>query len=162
MEKTGRNINYFDYAENDFLYWEDSLKMYQSKDEEEKIYVPNSICWNAANIAERYLKYMLDIVIKENFVEDSDILECMKIHNLGRICENIMKFNENIEFKLHEIRSLSHYYYDVRYPGDNSYYVKQEDIDFCYKVLTKIRNICLEVKEEYDKKTNKETEECYN
>lgn len=146
--------DYFHFAENDYLYWVDSLSIL---DFNSINYVPNSICWNAASIAERYLKYILSNQIKNNFINDKKTDDLLYSHNLRNICEKIMEIDSSFEFDIYDIKRLSDYYYEVKYPSDHSYDVTNKDILFCKKILEEIRYVTLKEKIKNDEKIDQGT-----
>lgn len=142
-KKNNDDFDYFYYAENDYQYWIDSFNYI---DLDNIDYMPNALCSNAANIVERYLKYILRYISKQLFLEEDQIYKTMRSHNLREIADMIMDLDLSFEFDEFKLRVLSNYYFDVRYPSENSYYIKKKDIMFCKELTEEIRNIAIIVK----------------
>lgn len=117
----GKEINYYSFAENDYLYLKNSI---------EAGFCSNAMASIAQNIIERYLKHIIDVFCKEE-----DVTAVLKTHSLKRLLRYINTYLN--EFKIDEYKVIlaDGYYFSARYPGDDSFFVNQKDIDVCWEAV---------------------------
>ena len=120
-------MTYLDFAENDYKYF---MHSYESG------YVANNMAANAQNTAEKYLKHLID-----QYDHDEQRLDLrtrtLRTHNLSQLM-NYLSNEMNIQIPLRvkrDINALNNYYFNARYPGDNSFFVSKDDIEICKEGL---------------------------
>lgn len=136
MEKT-----YLDYAENDYLYFRDCQK---------QGLVANAMAYVAQNAAEKYLKYII-----EEYDQSSDRkgrTEVLHTHSIKKLLDYI---EDDMQIPISyntrkEILPINGFYYSTRYPGDDSFFVKERDIKLCAEALRTCRSFTLELIKELE------------
>jgi len=89
----------------------------------------NAICFHAQQAAEKYLKAFL--VYKQ--------VEFPKTHDLVKILDLIATVNRPLAESLHDVKGLSNYGVDIRYPGDLPE-ISNEDARQALKLAEKARD----------------------
>lgn len=108
--------SYYDTAQNDYLYLEgvkeilNNLRSY------------NPIAVTAQNIAERYLKHII-----QNYMLDKDYTQTLRSHKLMTLYQAIHSRFEDFILDDNMLRILTDYYFDARYPGADYIMVTRED-----------------------------------
>lgn len=115
----GKEVTYYNFAENDYLYLKANV--------EEKR-VSNAMCSSAQNICERYLKE----VIKDKADELNDT-NIMKTHSLKKIRKFVEANIPEYECDWTTIVLADGYYFSARYPGEDSYFVDESDVEICWR-----------------------------
>lgn len=83
----------------------------------------------------------------------------LRTHNLSQLM-NYLSNEMGMEIPLRvkrDINALNNYYFNARYPGDNSFFVSKDDIEICKEGLDSCRELVLSVDKEIRTK-NKEKE----
>ena len=108
--------------------------------------------------AEKYLKHLID-----QYDHDEQRLDLrtrtLRTHNLSQLM-NYLSNEMGMEIPLRvkrDINALNNYYFNARYPGDNSFFVSKDDIEICKEGLDSCRELVLSVDKEMRTK-NKEKE----
>lgn len=117
----GKEINYYTFAENDYLFLK--INMQEGR-------VSNAMTSIAQNVCERYLKHVIDC-----YCTSIDCTAVLKTHSLKRI---IRFLNENLEdFKIDRSKVVlaDGYYFSARYPGDESFFATEEDVESCWDAV---------------------------
>lgn len=114
----GKEVTYYNFAENDYLYLKANV--------EEKR-VSNAMCSSAQNICERYLKE----VIKDKADELNDT-NIMKTHSLKKIRKFVEANIPDYECDWTTVVLADGYYFSARYPGEDSYFVDESDVEICW------------------------------
>ena len=134
------SMTYLDFAENDYKYF---MHSYESG------YVANNMAANAQNTAEKYLKHLID-----QYDHDEQRLDLrtrtLRTHNLSQLM-NYLSNEMGMEIPLRvkrDINALNNYYFNARYPGDNSFFVSKDDIEICKEGLDSCRELVLSVDKE--------------
>jgi HEPN domain-containing protein len=109
--------SYYDFAENDYKFYENN---YQQGNE------GNLMASIAQEICEKYLKHIIEDYVECDLNEKSEVLHT---HNLRRILNYISEKLEDFECDRNEILKCNGFYFETRYPGEESYFVTREDID---------------------------------
>ena len=143
------SMTYLDFAENDYKYF---MHSYESG------YVANNMAAYAENSAVKYLKHLID-----QYDHDEQRLDLrtrtLRTHNLSQLM-NYLSNEMGMEIPLRvkrDINALNNYYFNARYPGDNSFFVSKDDIEICKEGLDSCRELVLSVDKEMRTK-NKEKE----
>ena len=108
--------SYYEAAQNDYLYLEgvkailNDLPSY------------NPIAVTAQNIAERYLKHII-----QNYMLDQDYTQTLRSHKLMTLYQAIHSRFEEFILDTGMLRVLTDYYFDARYPGADYITVTRED-----------------------------------
>ncbi len=137
--------NYYDFAEDDYLYFMDSY---------ERGIVRNAMGGLAQNICEKYLKHIIDKY--DEAVSDDESAKKEKIlrtHNLGRLF-NYLEDEMGIKIasdKKNIIRLTDGYYFSTRYPGDDAIQLNRRDIDDCANAVIACRELADNIIEEMEK-----------
>lgn len=118
-------VNYFDMAENDFLFLEHDYKEGR---------VGNVICYVAQNICERYLKHLIDYYIK-----DVDTTTILRTHSISFLRIFITEHLQNFKCDWSVVMLVNGYYYSARYPGKDSYIVTKTDVDLAWEAAVEVR-----------------------
>ena len=122
MEK---RISYYDYAENDYNYLKDSV---------EECRFANMLASASQNTCERYLKHVIDITLGKD--ADTRVMHTHSLSVLLRyIEENIKDFDIDEDIVLR----ADIYYYNTRYPGDDSFIANEKDIRKAFAAATETK-----------------------
>lgn len=151
------SYTYYDYAENDYNF---IMNNYKSGG------VWNSMCSISQQICERYIRHIIDKYYmpdnQNDCVEASEVLRTHNLNKLERFLKKKMSitFEENVHNALTEING---FYFETRYPGDESFFADKEDIEnavngikLCKETIDKI--IAEKEKQIKENTTEKETE----
>lgn len=118
MEK---KLTYYDFAMNDYLYIKKTV---------EDEYVYNSMCSIAQNCIERFLKHIIEpYAIKQNNTS------IMRAHDLTPLKSFITKTIPDFSADWGQIMVANGFYFSVRHPGDNAFFVNKQDIEDCWNAL---------------------------
>jgi HEPN domain-containing protein len=123
----GKKLDYLFYAEDDYRYVKEVIKTGL---------VFNGICHNSQNICEKYLKHIIDI-------NDLDDLEVMRTHSLKVLYKFIKNNIKDFKCNWDTILKVDGYYFQVKYPGDNSFTADEEDIKKSWDAVVETRNSVL-------------------
>lgn len=117
------SMTYLDFAENVI----NILCIVMNQDMQ-----PINMAANAQNTAEKYLKHLID-----QYDHDEQRLDLrtrtLRTHNLSQLM-NYLSNEMGMEIPLRvkrDINALNNYYFNARYPGDNSFFVSKDDIEIC-------------------------------
>ena len=114
-------INYYTFAENDYLFLKANI-------EENRIY--NAMTSISQNICERYLKYIIDI-----YCTEEDCTDILKTHSLKRIIRFLENNLKDFHIDKTKVILADGYYFSSRYPGDESFFVNEDDILICWDAV---------------------------
>lgn len=123
----GKEINYYTFAEDDYLFMKQNM---------EEGRISNAMTSIAQNICERYLKYIID-----KFCTSEDCTNILRTHSLKRI---IRFLDENLEdFKIDRTKVVlaDGYYFSARYPGEESFFAKEEDVKICWEAVEETKRV---------------------
>jgi HEPN domain-containing protein len=118
MEK---NINYYTFAENDYLFLKANI-------DENRI--GNAMTSIAQNICERYLKHLIEL-----YCVELDCTNVLKTHSLKRIIRFLEDSLDGFEIDKGKVILADGYYFSARYPGDESFFVNEEDVQVCWEAV---------------------------
>lgn len=121
----GKGVSYFDYAENDYIF-------YRANYEEHRI--GNAMCYSAQGICERYLKHLVDI-----YCTDEDTTSVLRTHSLRVLKKYISKKITDFTCDWNVVLGADGFYFSTRYPGDESFFVDEEDVEVCWKAVEEVR-----------------------
>ena len=122
MEK----IDYYDFAENDYKYLENS---YNRGD------VGNAMTYIAQNVCERYLKSVIEYAGCANLCDQSE----MKTHSLRKLKKFITKNVPEFSCDWSKVLQADGFYFSARYPGEDSFYADKEDINECWEAVSEVK-----------------------
>lgn len=122
----GKEVTYYNFAENDYWFLKANV--------EEKR-VSNAMCSSAQNTCERYLKEV--ILEKANQLGDTDI---MKTHSLKKIRKFIEANLPEFQCDWTAVVLADGYYFSARYPGEDSYFVDESDVEICWKAVQEVKH----------------------
>ena len=118
MEKT---INYYTFAENDYLFLKANMEEHR---------VSNAMTSIAQNVCERYLKYIV-----EKYCTEVDCTSILKTHSLKKILRFIEEQIPDFKIKKSVVVLADGYYFSARYPGDESFFANEEDVFVCWEAV---------------------------
>lgn len=122
MEKL---LTYFDFAENDYYFFKQTYEMGM---------IGNPLCYAAQSICERYLKHIIAIYCK-----DIDTTIILKTHSLKLLCKFFRKELPDFSCDWDIVLKANGYYYETRYPGEESFAADKEDVEICWRAVTETR-----------------------
>jgi hypothetical protein len=154
------NQTYFDFAENDYNFLKDAYK---------SGFKANQMCALSQEICEKYMKHIIDTYINVlDFPSESqellnkrkmDILKSHSLHKLAYFIDDFSKVNYSDDVKS-EMFSIDGMYFSVRYPGEDSYFVRDADIEKAFNAATSCREATVDIISRFnqlnieDKQTN--------
>lgn len=121
----GKGMNYFDYAENDYIF-------YRANYEEHRI--GNAMCSSSQGICERYLKHLVDL-----YCTDEDTTSVLRTHSLRVLKKFISNKLEDFQCDWNVVLGADGFYFSTRYPGDESFFADEEDVEVCWKAVEEVR-----------------------
>lgn len=140
----GEKVTYYSFAENDYWFLKANV--------EEKR-VSNAMCATAQNICEKYLKEIIKDVA--NVTGDTDI---MKTHSLKRLKRFIEVHVPEFECNWSIVVPADGYYFSARYPGEDSYFVNEEDVEECWRAVQETKRATDSYLERVNEKIRTESE----
>ena len=129
---------YFDFAENDYLYFMASC---------ERGDVANMMGAIAQGICEKYMKHLIeefDQPVNEDEVSQKE--KALHSHSLNRLLKHIQA-RLGVDFSTEtkkEMRIIDGFYFSTRYPGDESIELSREDVEDCCAAVQSCRKETLE------------------
>ena len=143
------SMTWLDYTENDYKYF---MYSYESG------YVANNMAVNSQDAVGKYLKHLMDQY--DHNEQRLDLrTRTLRTHNLSQLL-NYLSNEMSIQIPLRikrDINALNNYYFNARYPGDNSFFVSKDDIEICKEGLDACRELVLSIDKKMKAK-NKEKE----
>lgn len=119
------DLKFYDFAEDDFYMLKTMVECKQ---------VRNGMCSLAQSICERLLKQLIVNYVNETKDNVLTYQGNLRTHNVKRILnflqDNLADFTPNSK-----IKDVNGYYFSTRYPGEDSFMVKADDIDICWKAV---------------------------
>lgn len=131
--------DYYSYAEDDRVCIE---ILYNNYKEDKKNSSYNCICWMCENVCERYLKQIIEEKITVSGIDmNSEKTNILKnCHSIRKLFRYLTRNGINIENE-EEIDKCDGYYYSSRYPGNDSFFVVEKDIEYCYNAMNKCKEV---------------------
>lgn len=139
----GSGMTYLDFAENDYMFfkaaYDNGLRM-------------NTMASIGQNACEKYLKHIIsEYANPENHQEREAKNDILRAHSLQKLMKYIkndmhMSIPEDTQTKLAVVNC---YYYNTRYPGDDSFLATSEDIEDVNKAIEVARDFTLETCRQY-------------
>lgn len=123
MEK---DINYYTFAENDYQFLKANIDQNR---------VGNAMASIAQNTCERYLKHLV-----ETYCTETDCTAILKTHSLKRILRFLEDQLTDFSVSKDKIILADGYYFSARYPGDESFFVNEEDVKICWNAVQETKN----------------------
>lgn len=120
------NLTYYDFAMNDYNYLKSSI---------DNNLVYNSMCSNAQNIVERFLKH----IIEPKAMELGNT-KVMKAHDLILLKTFIQEYLPDFEIDWGIVIQCNGFYFNVMYPGDNSFFVNERNVLDCWNAVNETKN----------------------
>lgn len=125
----GEEITYFTRAENDYQYYNQDILNGR---------VGDTLCVNAQNICERYLKHIIN-----SFCSNVP-KNVMRTHSL-RVLRNFIQRelpDFNIDWKI--AMKADGFYFTARYPGDDAVEVTKDDVEESWMAVNEIRTAVMQ------------------
>ena len=144
---------YLDYAENDRDYLEEDFKNKR---------VANAVCALTQNCCEKYLKHIIDkMYMPDDSQKSAEKDSILHTHSLRRLMNFI---DDETEYSIPKdkrriILQVDGYYFNSRYPSDESSFVTEDDIDICKDGLDACVSVVYEILKEHQDKAALSTEE---
>lgn len=120
------NLTYYDFAMNDYNYLKFSI---------DNNLMFNSMCSNAQNIVERFLKH----IIEPKAMELGNT-KVMKAHDLILLKTFIQEHLPDFSIDWGTVIQCNGFYFNVRYPGDNSFFVNERNVLDCWNAVNETKN----------------------
>lgn len=118
MEKT---INYYTFAENDYLFLKANMENHR---------VSNAMTSIAQNVCERYLKHLIEIYCFE--IDCTSIFKTCSLKKILRFMEDHLP---DFKIKKSKVILADGYYFSAKYPGDESFFANEEDVEICWAAV---------------------------
>lgn len=118
MEK---QLTYYDFAMNDYLYLRDSVKAGL---------VYNGICSAAQNCIERFLKHVI-----EPYATERNDTAIMRTHDLAALKSFVTYYIPEFRCNWGMVMLANGFYFSARHPGDNAFFVRKQDVEDCWGAL---------------------------
>ncbi len=121
--------SYYDYADEDYKFLK---SVYQTGG------VWNSMCSISQQTCERYLKYIIaEYYNPQNEIESNNVSDVMKAHNLKKLVKFLredmgVEIPEDLNNDLNQING---YYFETKYPGDESFFAGKKEVDYAVKAI---------------------------
>lgn len=135
---------YFDFAENDFQYFTQSLQAG---------IVANMMGAMAQGICEKYMKHLIsEYDIPDNAKEEMQHAKILSTHSLDRLMKYLDK-NLDLLFSKetkNEMKIIDGYYFSTRYPGEDSIELDKSDIEQCGWAIYHCREAVLQMIKEME------------
>lgn len=131
----GEIIDYYSFAENDREYLEYDFKNGR---------IANAICSTTQNACEKYLKHIVDRYYEPNSEEENNLkTRILKTHSLRNLLDFLTdKMNMNVSDNDYDKIILADgYYFSSRYPGSDSFFVHERDVNKCQIALETTKRI---------------------
>lgn len=139
----GSGMTYLDFAENDYMFfkasYDNGLRM-------------NTMASIGQNSCEKYLKHIISEYANPESRHEQEVKnDVLRAHSLQKLIRYIkndmhMEIPEETQTKLAVINC---YYYNTRYPGDDSFFATPEDIEDVNKALDAAREFTLGICRQY-------------
>lgn len=112
--------NYLSIANNDYLYAK-AIK---------DLGFNNNVGFTCVNTVEKLFKSVAELTVQ-------DCSELLRSHNLRRLYRSI---SHEISLDIHEgdLSTMTDFYFDSRYPGDDFTEITDDDLKMCYEILEKV------------------------
>ena len=117
-----RAVGYYEIGVNDLKYVRDVIK------------IPNITYNNTAVICQQAAEKLLKSLIELYNPEDS----ILKSYKLSNIYMRVKGYGIDLNLDELELKFLSDFYIDVRYPGDDYFDVDEETVHKCLKIAEKV------------------------
>lgn len=123
--------NYFDFAENDYMYFQECYRAGM---------VFNQMGAIAQGICEKYLKHIIEEYVPSDSEEAySEKERVLRTHSLTRLTRYMMEELPEFEIDRQKLRIIDGLYFSTRYPGDDSICVGKEELDECQEAVLECR-----------------------
>lgn len=95
----------------------------------------NQHCVSCQQICEKLLKHIIVISYPG---EEKDKL--LKTHSLRTLYRAILTYITSFQLPEMELASLTDYYFDAKYPGDDFFTANEKDFNECYATMLKVKD----------------------
>lgn len=137
-----KNLNtYKALAENDYLFLKASTEVCR------QIGNYNNAAILCQQVCEKYLK----AVIVELLQDDLEAKQYLGTHNLKSLLSQVNKSNTQINVKYRDIKFVSDFYFDAKYPGDSFTVVNEEMFNECLEITEDVRTQAINLLDSYRK-----------
>lgn len=128
-----RLVTYFDFAEDDYAFFKGAY---------ENGFVANNMAAIAQGICEKYLKYLIELDSDHRIPQYESV---MKTHSIRKLLKYIKQEVPGFHCDEGSIKKVDGYYFNTRYPGDESITIDKEDLSECMEAVA----ACRKAVEEY-------------
>lgn len=150
IEGFRNDYNYFDFADNDYQYFMEDC---------ERGRVANYMASQAQSICERYLKHLIEVyVCPQDGDSNRRKRDVLTSHSLNKLINYLSEYTDFSfsQMTLLQVRAIDGYYFSTRYPGTESFFVNENDINLCKNATEACRKEILEYIENKEKDIQKE------
>lgn len=141
---------YFDFAENDYNYLQASIR---------SGIIANHMGAMAQEICEKYMKHIidkycnepLDKTVPEN-VFNAEKKDVLRAHNLNKLL-NFIKDNSKFQYPdetENAMMQINGYYFSTRYPGEDSFTLKEQDVKRAYVAASLCKRDTEEIEKNFE------------
>lgn len=123
----------------DYMYYADNDYLYATGTFEQCSYDYNVPAYLLSQAGEKYMKAVVEVLPKT-----AESLSMLRSHNLRALFNYISKY-EQLPVSSMECKWLGDFYYDARYPGDDTVVVSREDVVQCIDIAKKLRNFSKDI-----------------
>lgn len=120
-----KKLNYFDFAEDDYHFYLANYKEHR---------IGNAMCSNAQGICEKYLKHLID-----QYCTAIDTTHVLRTHSLRVLKKFLNQYLKTFTCDWNTVLNADGFYFSARYPGNESFFVDEEDIIICWKAVEEVR-----------------------
>lgn len=120
-------VTYFDFAENDYKFLKATY---------ENGFLANTMAAIAQGICEKYLKFVIEKFADSSRAQYESI---MKTHSIRKLLRYIEHELPGFVCDEDAIKKVDGYYFNTRYPGDESITINKKDLDECMKAADACR-----------------------
>lgn len=124
-------VTYFDFAENDYEFLKATY---------ESGFVANSMAAIAQGICEKYLKFLIERDTDKTRPQYESV---MKTHSIIKLLKYIHRELPGFSCEEKIIKKVDGYYFNTRYPGDESITVDRGDLDECMEAVEACREVVI-------------------
>lgn len=144
MAEKGLNT-YQALAENDYLFIKASISVCK------QIGNYNNVAILCQQVCEKYLK----ATIVEVLQDDEEAKTYLGTHNLKALLAQINKVNKLINVSYRDIKYVSDFYFDAKYPGDSFTVVNFEMFEECLEITESVREQVIDILSHHQEQLNK-------
>ncbi len=143
MEDKRNVMSYLDFAENDYMFFHEAYASGLKY---------GTLASIGQNICEKYLKHIVDVLaVPQTNEEDMEKENVLRTHSLRKLIRYIgNNMGICISQKTEDaIDRIDGYYYTTRYPGEDSFFANEKDVEKVNEAVELTRNETLLICRKY-------------